>query len=382
MFFFSVQIFAGIGVGYSTTRLNVKLAKDWNMLSLPVLAANMGTTVLFPSFTSQTYSYNGAYQIVTTLENGKGYWIKYNIDTMTVVSGKKINLTTIPVKSGWNMIGGYDWTVLVSSITTTPIGIISSQFYAYNNSYVVPTSLSPGVGYWIKVTSDGVLNLPAASGTSAIVAKVSEESQKEALVFNISDAEGKTAGLSLLKDIAKIDKYDLPPIPPKGIYDVRWSSDRNVEKRGNGIKEININSAEYPVSLTISGADVRVKDNVNGQMINQILKNGESLSIIDKSIDKITVEEMNIPTEFNLLQNYPNPFNPTTKIEYWLPSAGKVTLKIYDVLGREIEKLVDQVQEAGKYSVQWNASNNSSGVYFYNIIAGSNHSVKKMLMIK
>jgi hypothetical protein len=186
----------------------------------------------------------------------------------------------------------------------------------------------------------------------------------------------------LQKDIAKIDKYDLPPMPPKGIYDVRWSSNRNVEKRGDGIKELEINSASYPVTLTVTGGDVRVKDNVTGQLINQILKKGETLSITNKSIDRFTIEEMNIPTVFNLFQNYPNPFNPTTKIEYWVPTAGKVTLKIYDLLGREVEKLVDQVQEAGKYEVQWNASNYSSGVYFFNITAGSNNSVKKMLLLK
>jgi len=171
-------------------------------------------------------------------------------------------------------------------------------------------------------------------------------------------------------------------MPPQGIYDIRWSSDKNVEKRGDGAKELEINSASYPVTLTISGGDVRVKDLVTGQIINQILKKGEKLIITNRSIERLSIEEMDIPTEFNLFQNYPNPFNPTTKIEYWIPAAGKVTLKIYDILGREIEKLVDQVQEAGQYEIKWNASRYSSGVYFYNILAGSNHSVKKMLMIK
>jgi len=89
-----------------------------------------------------------------------------------------------------------------------------------------------------------------------------------------------------------------------------------------------------------------------------------------------------IPTEFKLLQNYPNPFNPQTRIDYWLPSTEKVTLKIYDILGRQVETLVNKMQDAGQYEINWNAAHYSSGVYFYNITAGSNHSVKKMLMIK
>ncbi|MFZ4590713.1 MAG: T9SS type A sorting domain-containing protein [Ignavibacteria bacterium] len=88
------------------------------------------------------------------------------------------------------------------------------------------------------------------------------------------------------------------------------------------------------------------------------------------------------PKEFNLSQNYPNPFNPTTKINYALPKTGLVTMKIYDVTGREIQTLVNDVKQAGNYTVDFNGANLSSGVYFYKIQSGDFISVKRMVLIK
>jgi hypothetical protein len=89
-----------------------------------------------------------------------------------------------------------------------------------------------------------------------------------------------------------------------------------------------------------------------------------------------------LPQTFALLQNFPNPFNPSTIINYQLPMASTVTLKVYDVLGREVAALVNEKQSAGYYSVTFNASNLPSGVYFYRIMAGKFMSVKKLMVVK
>lgn len=89
-----------------------------------------------------------------------------------------------------------------------------------------------------------------------------------------------------------------------------------------------------------------------------------------------------IPGQFILYQNYPNPFNPTTKISYQIPADDFVTLKIFDVLGREAATLINTNQTAGFYEVTFNAANLTSGVYFYKIEAGSFSSVKKLLLMK
>lgn len=88
------------------------------------------------------------------------------------------------------------------------------------------------------------------------------------------------------------------------------------------------------------------------------------------------------PVEFKLDQNFPNPFNPSTLISYSLPKSSQVSIKIYDIVGREVTELVNEYQEAGKYILPFTANNLSSGVYFYKIRAGEFSAVKKMNLIK
>ncbi len=89
-----------------------------------------------------------------------------------------------------------------------------------------------------------------------------------------------------------------------------------------------------------------------------------------------------IPEAYSLSQNYPNPFNPVTKIEYSLPKAGFVKLSVYDILGKEVSVLVNENRLPGNYIVDFDASNLSSGVYFYKITAGDFSDMKKMMIIK
>jgi hypothetical protein len=87
-------------------------------------------------------------------------------------------------------------------------------------------------------------------------------------------------------------------------------------------------------------------------------------------------------TDYKLVQNYPNPFNPTTTIKYEIPETGFVTLKIYDVLGREVATLVNAKREAGRYEAEFNAKGLSSGIYIYRIQASNFVESKKMILLK
>jgi hypothetical protein len=101
-------------------------------------------------------------------------------------------------------------------------------------------------------------------------------------------------------------------------------------------------------------------------------------------------EDENVPAEFSLTQNYPNPFNPSTKIKYSIPSITlrqaqsdiHVSLKVFDVLGNEIETLVNEEKPVGTYEVTWYAQNLPSGVYFYQLRAGDFIQTKKMILLK
>ena len=89
-----------------------------------------------------------------------------------------------------------------------------------------------------------------------------------------------------------------------------------------------------------------------------------------------------IPNEFKLSQNYPNPFNPVTKIQYDLPVTGFVSIKVYDVLGKEVYKLVGEEKKAGRYLVDFDGSSLGSGVYFFRMKVNSFTDTKRMILLK
>jgi len=91
---------------------------------------------------------------------------------------------------------------------------------------------------------------------------------------------------------------------------------------------------------------------------------------------------LNTPVDFSLSQNYPNPFNPSTKINFTIPKSGVVTLKVYNILGKEVAQLVNEFKNAGNYEINFNASNLSSGTYFYRIETNGFTSTKKMSLLK
>ena len=89
-----------------------------------------------------------------------------------------------------------------------------------------------------------------------------------------------------------------------------------------------------------------------------------------------------LPREFRLEQNFPNPFNPSTTITFTIPQTGKTALRVYDVLGAEVARLVDGILPAGEHRVSWNAGSRSSGVYFYTLTSGASLETRRMLLLK
>jgi hypothetical protein len=98
----------------------------------------------------------------------------------------------------------------------------------------------------------------------------------------------------------------------------------------------------------------------------------------------IFAQEIDIssPNEFSLEQNYPNPFNPSTTIRFSIPTAASVQLKVYNILGNEIATIVNRKMPAGKYNVEYDASNHPSGIYFYTLTTNDFSETKKMTLIK
>jgi hypothetical protein len=141
----------------------------------------------------------------------------------------------------------------------------------------------------------------------------------------------------------------------------------------------------YPIRYRVQAVDkddmVSVKSDFS-QLLGMRLENSSLGGNENDGPKGIQNKNNLIPKTFNLLQNYPNPFNPVTNIKYDLPKDIFVSIKIYDLLGKEIKTLVNEQKQAGSYLVSFNGSEFASGVYFYRIQAGDFIQVKRMVLIK
>jgi aminopeptidase N len=180
----------------------------------------------------------------------------------------------------------------------------------------------------------------------------------------------------------------------------------NIANLGSGNYRVNFvakqtqtNSVFHKMPIVIkfsfsTGADtsVRVMNDVNNQMYSFYFNRQPTTVVFDPNNDivlktaslsvGINNESIVTPTKFAVYQNYPNPFNPMTSIKFDIPKNTFVTLKVFDVLGKEVAILINEVRNAGSYNVDWNASVYPSGVYFYKLESKDFTETKRMLLIK
>jgi pectin methylesterase-like acyl-CoA thioesterase len=183
---------------------------------------------------------------------------------------------------------------------------------------------------------------------------------------------------------------------PSNIYAVGWMEDSagSATIADSYFAEYGCTGAGYVTSGRLSGTHQLTDAEAAAYTIPNIFSTATaSSSSYPFSVDWIPTYYVSTPTSVArttaavpntlcLEQNYPNPFNPTTQLDYTVAKAGFVSLKVYDVLGREIAQLVGSIQSAGQYSVQFDASNLGSGVYFAMIRAGGQQNIVKMLLVK
>ena len=213
-------------------------------------------------------------------------------------------------------------------------------------------------------------------------------SDGDKLVF--SNSKGYIATLLVGGSMVNKDplRYSLPPVPPPGAFDVRFSGDLKYSENGG---EILIRNDHYPLTIHYEGTSLN-EEEVEWVLVNN--GSGEELVmcggevVINSSVSELLLTKRTIfPNDFILHQNFPNPFNPTTTLHYNLPENKFVTIIIYSILGKQIKVLVKNKKVAGFKSVRWDATDSmgrpvSAGVYIYQIQAGEFVQTKKMVLLK
>lgn len=370
----------------STASSPIELSAGWNLISLPFREDDYHPGAIFPGFLPNTaFEYGHAYSPVQTLVNGKGYWIKTSATWSGNISGSILPTTTLNLQQGWNMIGTVDHVVVAPSG-----GIVTTQAWYFDvtsGSYQSASTLQPGRGYWLKASSEGTIILGATAAPKP------PEKIEPASTITITDRSGRRQVLALT-DAAigetELAQYELPPLPPNGVFDARFGSQRTLDRVDDTpYHSILIQSADYPLSISLS-----VQKN-NGWIFSLEAAAGENMTnghqlqpgkpvVISQegALRLLTTAGIDMPKAFSLRQNYPNPFNPSTDIRFDVPSRNLVTIVLYDAAGRIVRNIVEGDYDAGSYTVHLDMSGVASGVYFYRLIAGTFTESKKLLFMK
>lgn len=358
---------------------SVNVSSGWNLMSIPVQNQNLLLNGVFPDAISNAYFYNGRYISKDTLISGYGFWLKFNTSKNYTISGTPLTGISIPVKSGWNLIGSLNSNIPVYSVISNPSGIISTPFYGYNGGYFNSPQIEKGKGYWVKVSQNGylILNLNSKSSLNSsnlfndvpdkLVFKDNSKNQTELYLRNL-DYEG-----------------ELPPVPPSEIFDVRFSNSRVYSENGEDF--IQLQGINYPLTVSLSPKSelkVELIDPVLNQVIDRLMPGG-SITINELTGNILKIKTVREQISYKLYQNYPNPFNPVTNIKFQIPKQTRVTLKLFNLIGEEIATLIDEQKEEGLYEVKVDMSKISalsSGIIFYQLKTNDYISTKKMIYLK
>lgn len=371
---------------------NYSIANGWNMLSLPLEVSNNNYLALFPTALVGTlYGYSGSYYTTSTILNGNGYWLKFPSAQVSQVCGMDRTENVLSLNTGWNIIGGPNCNVPLSSVNDPGGIIVPGTLYGYSGSYTSASSIDATKAYWIKTSNPGTITISCSN----VVLKENKELEKiadmtkEFSQIEIADRGNNSQMLyfngKLEGSIGK-ESYSLPPIPPVGGFDARLEDDYRLTESNE--TEIKIQASEYPLRVKVTnlknGEEYKLIEIAVGEEVgSHRIVNGEEIIINNESVNKLRVEKAGeIPEAYSLEQNYPNPFNPMTTIKFDLPETSEVTLIIYNTLGQKVDEIVNTTLDAGRYSYQWNAEKMASGIYIYELRTDSFISVKKMILMK
>ena len=189
----------------------------------------------------------------------------------------------------------------------------------------------------------------------------------------------------------------LPPLPPAGGFDSRFQTDRDLvlfsATEHSGAKRVLVQSTGSPLTLSWhlrseEGVRYTLSTVNTANLFSSVAGDSGTITLPDSDLRSLLLSftsasvPVGLPAQFSLSQNMPNPFNPSTRIRLSLPRPVYVSLKVFDLLGREVATLVNAMRPAGVYEEEWNASNIPTGVYLYRLVAGDFSDVKKMLIVR
>jgi hypothetical protein len=290
---------------------------------------------------------------------------------------------TLDLDEGWNLISGISFDISLYAVADPGYILVPNTLYGFGaNGYEASDELMPGKGYWLRAYEAGTIFL--STGRSP------------RLVDNTPDLDGASwisiNGQKLFFDLEVSDserlQFSLPPKPPEGAFDVRFSGDWNLCTE-NCIIEI-MSNQELLIEYQLNSNEEWILTDINSEdfviLTSEVLR-GEFQF---RSTSKFSLKKrsMIVPESYTLYPAFPNPFNPETNLRFSVPSDNSpVSLNIVNVRGQQVRTLVSSVVSSGEHILSWDGTDLndipvSAGVYFCVLEHYSGREIQKIILLK
>ncbi|MCS4122862.1 CARDB domain-containing protein [Salinibacter ruber] len=408
----------------TTLTQTLSVSQGWNMVGMPVQAGDSGGKGLgaaLPGGCESPYRWRpaqGVYQEFGSgepLSPGGGAWTFCQSGGTAEVTGTPVSSSdkAVQVEAGWNQVGPFEATIAPSEVRQDPSGILESGTWFWwdpaQGQYTEPQALEPGQGYWVFATGSGTLDFSDGGSKQATAAAVRAQSKgsisageapEGALTLQVTDRAGHSREVHLARQLTEKERgrWRLPPSGPGSAFAARFAggfqaAEASGSSRQSGQPEgalLQVKGAEGRPALRLQtgkerlqGRSVRVVDAATGGNLLEARLTPESPSVeVPAGAERLRLSVESVPEEVALQKPYPNPASGEATLEYALPEARETTIKVYDVLGREVATLAEGKKEAGRHRVTLEASRLPSGTYFARMQAGSFTKTRRIVVAR
>jgi hypothetical protein len=377
-----------------------EINRGWNLVSLPVSPSNARSEVVFPNLASGKplqFTQN-QYIDADSLEVGRGYFVKYGATVDRQIAGTQIReiheLRTpfrVRLFEGWNTVGALSTPTTIEYISFGPIpgstapNLISEVYrYLTDRGYEQTSIIAPGFGYWLKIDRDGYYRLAPAPNTGK--AAVANNAYSTLNRLSVSDNSQKVGTVYFGLDNGSINatRFELPPVPARDMFDVRFANNGFVSTAAslNGEHVVRFQGVEFPVVLSTANADANyvVTDAVTGMVLGTFTR-GEGGTVRITSPMTKSVKITTVATDaIELGSAFPNPTSGNVSFDILSPNDEVVNVTLFNALGNEVKTLFND-RVAGHQTVSFSTVGLPAGVYVYKMTTASGHSQIRQLVI-
>lgn len=372
--------------------------KGWNLLSVPVNPSSSYWKDVFKNGLNTPIKFsNNHYQgNETDVAPGVGYFVKYGTIIDQTVAGSRItriDQDVFPTKltEGWNTIGSLSTPISTERVGLIPIGAVANiegDIYRYvtDRGYQAVSEIIPGLGYWIKVTGHSYLQMRSNLAKVGVdFASVRSAMKSQAVKLSITDASDKVGELYLMErgDLSARNIFELPPVPPHNLFDVRFNNNSYVEDAISPL--VRLQGATFPVTISVSNTEraYTVVNPISGEVLGSIIPGrANHIVVTDPRTESVRLLGEDVVAGHSTVSVVPNPATNLSVVTYGVQNTGEVVVELFDMVGQRVDVLARENKAAGVYDVQLNAAALAAGRYIVKVTNGNNVSTCTVTVVR